>query len=109
MECQFESDEVITIIHNNLESNTRVQGYETPMSYQRNITYFATYDQIHAIKRLSTHCMQYLEFACTGANAFSDTSYWTAFTGEMLSYEYPDDGNGNCICRLDEACATRKG
>ena len=103
VECKMKSDELITIIHNNLESDTRVQGYETPMSYQRNITYFATNDQIKAIKSSSTHCEQYLEFACTGALAFL-SSFWTAFTGELISYRYPDDGNNTCICKLKEAC-----
>ena len=42
--------QVVTIIHNNLESQTMATGFEEPMAYQRNVTYFATKQQIAAVK-----------------------------------------------------------
>ncbi len=103
----MDADHVVTIIHNNLESDITVDGYEVPMSYQRNVTYFATRSQIQAIKSSSTHCEQYMEATCTGAWGFHQRqAFWTAFTGELIGYDYPDNGTGNCMCRLKEACTT---
>ncbi len=92
---------VATLVHNNLESWITVSGYESPMSYQRNITYFATRWQIEAIKASSTHCEQMLEFQCSYSVAFTK-SYWTSFHGELVSYQYDDDRD--CLCKLQKAC-----
>ncbi len=65
VECSMESDQVVTIVHNNLESRTTINGFESPMSYRRNISYFATHDQIAAIKVTSSDntrngCMEFV-------------------------------------------------
>ena len=96
------SNEVVTIIHNNLESTTFVNGFEAPMTYQRNITYFASRKHIESIKKDVYRCEQFFEFECSYAAAF-DQSYWTAFTGHLHPYDYPDP-DLPCRCRMQKAC-----
>ncbi len=102
VECNMEAGEgqVATLIHNNLESTIHVSDYESPMSYQKNVTYFATRQHIHAIKNYSTHCVQFGEFECSYTGAF-EKSYWTSFGGDLVSYHYSE---GACRCKMEKAC-----
>ena len=64
VECDMSNldGEVVTIVHNNLESEVYVTGYEAPGSYQRNLSYTLSWEHIAIIKNMSTHCEQFFEF-----------------------------------------------
>ena len=95
---------VITILHNNLETGTHLVQYEGDNPYEKDLTYFASLDQIAAIKKSSLYCEQYVEFSCFRVSAFRD-AVWTAFNGKQLFYTYPDVNNTrDCLCRLENAC-----
>ena len=72
VECDMTSyeGEVVTIIHNNLESDVFVQGYEAPGSYQRNLSYSLSWEHIAVIKNMATRCEQYFRFTVSSVSFF---------------------------------------
>ena len=76
VECDMTSHEgeVVTIVHNNLESEVYVQGYEAPGSYQRNLTYTVSWDHIAIIKNQTERCEQYFQFTVSRATYERDNS-----------------------------------
>ncbi len=106
VECDMSSvpNQVITIIHNNLEAGVHVTDYEAPDSYQRDIQYTADWSIISSIKNASKHCEQYFKFECVLAEAFK-SSHYIGFSGQSRKYSYADPIPGyDCLCRLESAC-----
>ncbi len=54
----------VTVIGHDSESRTLVSGYEDQGSYQRNVTYDISMEQIVAIMNQSKNCEQFTKYEC---------------------------------------------
>ena len=104
MECDFTTfpDKILTKVHHNSEESIYVHGFEPPASYIRDVKYFATKEQIEAVRSQGAYCQQYLKVECFAAEAFLE-AYWLDVNGSKMSYTDHEDRPG-CKCFLDKAC-----
>ena len=98
----------VTVIGHDSESKTRVKGYERPGSYQRNITYDISIEQIVAIMNQSEHCEQFIKYDCFLSILLrSRYSYgwWVSRQGWKMNYwGGAAVDSGKCACGMNNTC-----
>ena len=96
----------VTVIGHDSESRTKVDGYEKPGSYIRNITYDVTMEQIVAIINQSANCEQFIKYECRYSELFDQgDSWWVSRDGKRMNYwGGADVDSGKCACAMDNSC-----
>ena len=97
----------VTVIGHDSETRTLVKGYESPGSYQRNITYDFSMEQIAAIVKQSTNCEQFIKYECySSVLLLSGYGWWVSRQGSKMNYWGGADSNsGKCACGMTNTCA----
>ncbi len=103
----------MTVIGHDSESRILVKGYESPGSYQKNITYDISMKEVVAIMNQSKNCEQFIKYECYhSAFRFSNThpfyiSWWVSRQGSKMNYWGGAAVNsGKCACGMTNSCAT---
>ena len=97
----------VTVIGHDSERRTLVKGYESPGSYQRNIRYDISMEQIGAIVKQSTNCEQFIKYECYSSVLLSSGyGWWVSRQGSKMNYWGGADTNsGKCACGMTNTCA----
>ena len=100
----------VTVVNHDSESRTLVNGFETPGSYSRNITYMETdLVQLASLTASSVHCEQFIKYECYNTVLFRNSKangWWVALNGEKMFYWGGVDSDPyKCACSLNNTCA----
>ena len=100
----------VTVVNHDSESRTLVNGFETPGSYSRNITYMETdLVQLASLTASSVHCEQFIKYECYNTVLFRNSKangWWVALNGEKMFYwGGVDSDQYKCACSLNNTCA----
>ncbi|XP_019632954.1 PREDICTED: uncharacterized protein LOC109476460 [Branchiostoma belcheri] len=61
VQCDLEGQTAITLIGHNSEARTHVNGFESPGSYSKDVTYWNSMEQVRALVDQSSRCKQHLK------------------------------------------------
>ncbi|XP_028411683.1 neurexin-4-like [Dendronephthya gigantea] len=96
----------VTVIGHDSESRTKVDGYEKAGSYERNVTYVATMDQIVSVIKQSAQCEQFIKYECHFSELFDeDDGWWVSRQGKKMNYwGGAAVDSGKCGCAMNNNC-----
>ena len=104
----------VTVVGHDSESETHVNGYDSPGSYVRNVHYQADglvdIQQLAGLLDASTHCEQFIKYWCFGSRLFSGGfGWWVARDGSKMQYwggaKRTDYGKCACGVSVPNSCA----
>ena len=97
----------VTVIGHDSESRTLVSGYEDKGSYQRNVTYDISMEQIVAIMNQSKNCEQFTKYECHHSVLLrGPNGWWVSRQGSKMNYwGGAAVDSGKCACGMTNSCA----
>ncbi|XP_033105980.1 pulmonary surfactant-associated protein A-like [Anneissia japonica] len=99
--CDMTSDITIgyTTIDHDKEEDGSVNNAEEVGSFQVNITYDLTSQQITAIKNVSSSCRQFIKYQCIGSLFDGGYHFWVSVNGDrMVNWGGVPTGTTGCAC-----------
>ncbi|XP_033106006.1 neurexin-4-like [Anneissia japonica] len=98
-------------IHHDKEEDGNVNNAEEHATFQVNITYDLTSEQIAAVKNVSSSCRQFIKYACIGS-LFNGRGiyegkyhYWISFDGQIMhNWGGVPTGTTGCACWMTRTC-----
>ena len=96
----------VTVMGHDSESRTKVDGYEAPGSYIRNIKYDNTMEQILAVMDQSTFCEQFIKYECHESELLQEGhAWWVSRQGNKMNYwGGAAVDSGKCACGMNNSC-----
>ncbi|EDO30824.1 predicted protein [Nematostella vectensis] len=103
----------VTIIGHDSENRTKVQGFEEPGSYSRDIAYQTSVTQLEALALQSNQCEQFVKYECKSAVIYSHLTlkryfWWVSRKGDTkYSWGGAPIDSDMCGCAVsDDGCST---
>ncbi|KAI8482796.1 hypothetical protein Bbelb_394580 [Branchiostoma belcheri] len=112
VQCDLEGQIAITLIGHNSEARTHVNGFESPGSYSKDVTYWNSMEQVRALVDRSRRCKQHLKYQCYASMIWNKSSkpiaWWVTWDGRQADYwGGASPGSGKCACGETGACSGR--
>ncbi|XP_078656167.1 neurexin-4-like [Branchiostoma floridae x Branchiostoma belcheri] len=111
VQCDLEGQTAITLIGHNSEARTHVNGFESPGSYSKDVTYWNSMEQVRALVDQSSRCKQHLKYQCFDSMIWDSSrpySWWVTWDGRQADYwGGASPGSGKCACGETGACSGR--
>ena len=99
----------VTVISHDSENRARVEGFESPGSYSRDIHYTgASLRQLASLTSVSSHCEQFIKYECRHSGFWFANPYgwWVSRDSAKMTYwGGASPGSGKCACGMTSSCA----
>ena len=98
----------VTVISQDSENRTSVNGYDPPGSYSRDIHYAgASLSQLASLTEISSQCQQFIKYECHHSRLFRNRlfGWWVSRNKSKMTYWDGASADGSkCASRIETGC-----